>query len=214
MAIDTSALPEGGQKSIGNTKDAVGVSVSLMSEHVTISHKAVIDDAYRVIGNTKDAVGVINDSFVADGDMLAHQANAVARARGTGSSVIQNGGTNFSDEVINAVLDSAPKFQRYMGMNEKTIQAMAENDPSLQRDGTFTGNNANFTGYYLEDAAKFVIPQMTPFGNQTPRDSIPGIDTINWRAVTDYFGGTGPTVAGGVIQQFGTPNKLAYSFVN
>src|SRR5258708_2590144 len=49
-----------------------------MSEHVTISHKAVIDDAYRVFGVANDAVGVINDSFVADGDMLAHQANADA----------------------------------------------------------------------------------------------------------------------------------------
>src|SRR6266702_3647423 len=102
--------------------------------------------ARKSVGNTKDAVGVLEEGFVPDGNVLAKQAENFARQAPNGATIF-NGGS-FTEETINAVKAGAEQFQR---------------------DGTFAGNNANFTGYFLEDAAKFVIPQMTPLRNMTPR---------------------------------------------
>lgn len=172
MAIDTSSLPAGARKSVGNTKAAVGV---------------------------------IEEGFIADGDVLARQAERFAAERG--GQAFQQGGS-ISPEIVRAVQEnSRPGLYNPSADTINAMQTGAEN-----RDGTFVGNNANFTGYYLEPAAKFVIPQMTPLRNMTPRVEMPGIDTINWRTVLDYFGGTGPTVAGAAIQQYGTPSALSYQF--
>lgn len=176
MAIDASQLPEGAQKSVGNTKNPVGV---------------------------------IEEGMVRDGDVLAAQAERFVAARAAGGQAYQQGAT-MSDDVIERVQKNA--FQGLVNLNQETINALQQGD--VNRDGTFAGNNANFTGYYLEPAAKFVIPQMTPLRNMTPRDSMPGIDTVNWRTVLDYFGGTGPTVAGAAVQQFGTPSALSYQFAS
>lgn len=148
--------------------------------------------AQKSIGNTQNAVGVIEEGFVPNGDVLANQASAIVRNAPVGSS-IYSGGTNFSEE---------------------TIQAVVAGQQAFQRDQAYVGNNANFTGYYLEDGAKYVIPQMTPLRNMTPRDPLPGIDIVNWRAITDYFNGTGPTVATAALQQQSTPSSLTYVWVN
>lgn len=148
-------------------------------------------DARKSVGNTKDPVGVIEEGFVPDGNVLMKQAENFARQAPSGATIF-NGGS-FTEETINAVKAGAEQFQR---------------------DGVFAGNNANFTGYYLEDAAKFVIPQMTPLRNMTPRSPGVGIDTINWRAITDYFNGSGPSVATAALQQNGTINSLTYNWVS
>lgn len=175
MALDTSQLPEGARKSIGNTKNPIGV---------------------------------IEEGMIPDSEVLSHQAEQFAAARSGG--VAYQSGAAMPDEVIERVAKGA--FRGIDNFNQETINALQQGD--VQRDGTFAGNNANFTGYYLEPAAKFVIPQMTPLRNMTPRDSMPGIDTVNWRTVLDYFGGTGPTVAGAAVQQFGTPSALSYQFAS
>lgn len=160
-------------------------------------------------GNTgKEVKGVIEEGFVRDADVLQRQAEMFAIAR-QGSHAYQAGATMPAD-IVERVQKNA--FRGMDNFNQETINALQNGD--VQRDGTFTGNNANFTGYYLEDGAKFVIPQMTPLRNMTPRDPMPGIDTVNWRTVLDYFGGTGPTVAGAAVQQFGTPNALSYQFAS
>src|SRR6266700_421957 len=175
MAIDTSQLPEGARKSIGNTKNPVGV---------------------------------IEEGMIPDSSVLAHQAEQFAASRSGG--VAYQEGANFSPDIIERVRTNT--YQGITNFNKETIDALQGGE--ITRDGTFAGNNANFTGYYLEPAAKFVIPQMTPLLNMTPRDTMPGIDTINWRTVLDYFGGTGPTVAGAAVQQFGTPSALSYQFAS
>lgn len=175
MAIDANQLPEGAQKSIGNTKNPVGV---------------------------------IEEGLVRDGNVLADQAERFVAARAGGQAYQQ--GAAMSEDIVERVQQNA--FQGLVNLNQDTINALQQGD--VNRDGTFAGNNSNFTGYYLEPAAKFVIPQMTPLRNMTPRDSMPGIDTVNWRTVLDYFGGTGPTVAGAAVQQFGTPSALSYQFAN
>lgn len=173
--IDTSQLPEGAQKSIGNTKSPVGV---------------------------------IEEGMIPDGNVLAAQAERFAAQRSAFQAYQQ--GAEMDPSIVERVKNNA--FQGLVNLNQETIAAMQQGE--VKRDGYFAGNNANFTGYYLEPAAKFVIPQMTPLRNMTPRDPMPGIDTINWRTVLDYFGGNGPTVAGAAVQQAGTPSALSYQFAS
>lgn len=178
MAIDTSALPDGAQKSIGNTLHPVGV---------------------------------LEEGFVSEGTILARQAQAVAARRGIAPTNLPSSpGAGVTADVIERVQTFAGINPQ--GMSGKTLTALAQGE--ITREQVFTGNNANFTGYYLEPAAKYVIPQYTPLRNMLPRLPGPGIDTINWRAITDYFGGSGPSVATAALQQNSTPSALSYVWVN
>lgn len=177
----------------------------------TIDKSQLPEGARLSVGDTgKEVKGVIEEGFVRDGNILAAQAERFLAQRSEQGAQTYQQGASFNQEIIERVSKNA--FQGMVDLNAETIQALQQGQ--INRDGTFAGNNANFTGYYLEPAAKFVIPQMTPFRNMVPRDAMPGIDTVNWRTVLDYFGGNGPTVAGAAIQQFGTPNGLSYQFAN
>jgi hypothetical protein len=176
---------------------------------ITVPKDSLPEGARKSVGNTKDPVGVIEECLVADRDVLAAQVERFAANRVEGAQIYQDG-AKFSPEIVERIRQNT--FQGITNFNQDTIEALQGAD--VTRDGTFAGNNANFTGYYLEPAAKFVIPQMTPLLNMTPRDPLPGIDTVNWRTVLDYFGGTGPTVAGAAVQQFGTPSALSYQFAS
>lgn len=166
-------------------------------------------DAQISRGETKEPIGVIDERLDTEGDMLRHQALQVARQRGLAAQAIYNGTLNA--DVIRSV-DRSRVPGQLMNMNMETLNALANG--TLTRDQAYVGSNANFTGYYLEPAAKFVIPQYTPLRNRTPRVPGVGIDTINWRAVTDYFGGSGPNIGNFILQQQGTPQKLSYNWVN
>lgn len=157
-------------------------------------------------GSTKSPIGVIDERLDSDGDVLRYQAAQIARQRG---AQVYNG--TLDPEVIRTV-GEARVPGALMGMNEETINQLAQGN--ITRDQAFVGNNANFTGYYLEPGAKYVIPQYTPLRNKVPRVPGPGIDTINWRAITDYFGGSGPSVGQFILQQQGSLQKLAYNWVN
>lgn len=166
--------------------------------------------AKQSTGNTKAAVGVLEEGMFTDGSVLERQAEMFARGRNLPAEVTWREGNTIPDAVLERV-----KAQPYNGMsqmNTDTINAVQQG--TQQRDQAFVGNNANFTGYYLEDGAKYVIPLMTPLRNMLPRVSCVGIDTINWRAVTDYFNGSGPSVATAALQQQSTPTSLQYVWVN
>lgn len=178
MAIDTSQLPPGAQKAIGNTSYPVGV---------------------------------LEEGYIPEGSVLTRQAQNVASARGlTPTSFPVNTGGQITDDVLERVQTFAGINP--MSMTRDTLEGVVKGE--ITRDQAFVGNNANFTGYYLEPAAKYVIPQYTPLRNMLPRLPGPGIDTINWRAITDYFGGSGPSVATAALQQQSTPSSLSYVWVN
>lgn len=47
-----------------------------------------------------------------------------------------------------------------------------------------------------------------------PRTPSVGIDTENWRAIVDVFGGTGPSLSNFILAQQTAPQKASYSWVN
>lgn len=84
----------------------------------------------------------------------------------------------------------------------------------FQRDQGYVGNNSQNVGYILEDGARYITSRLTPVVDRTPRIAMPGIDTVNYRTVLDLFGGTGPALNAGILDQGGTPNKVSYSWKN
>lgn len=165
--------------------------------------------AQKSVGNTKHPVGVLEEGLFTEDDILTRQAGMIMRNRP--GAELWNSGSQLPDEVITRVKEGMVPGPM-ASMNMETINLLATGQ--ITRDQAFIGNNANFTGYYLEPGAKYVIPQMTPLRNMIPRVPGSGIDTINWRAITDYFGGAGPSVGQFILQQQGTPNKLNYNWVN
>ena len=136
-------------------------------------------------GNTgKTPVGVLEEGFAPEGAILARQAQQAAALRGL--SMPQTPGAQLDADVLERV----QTFQGInpMIMNRDTLEGVVKGD--ITRDQAFVGNNANFTGYYLEPAAKYVIPQYTPVRNTLPRLPGLGIDTINWRAITESLPST------------------------
>jgi hypothetical protein len=135
--------------------------------------------------------GVIEQGMVQNTERLADQANAFSHGLGRGSLEGTTGRSDVSQDTINAIMEANTK-----------------------RDESYAGPNQFFTGYYLEEGAKFVIPLLTPLRNMLPRQLLPGIDVVNWRAITDYYGGSGPSVAAGIVDQGGTPPSVSYNWVN
>jgi hypothetical protein len=166
------------------------------------------ENAQKTVGSTKDAVGVIDERFVSDGDMLSYQAAQAAR-RANGGMVYQ-GGSEFSTDMLERVKGNV--FPGVGGVNRETINALQAG--TITRDQAYVGSNANWTGYYLEPAAKYIFPLNTPVKNMLPRVASVGTDILNWRAILDVFGGSGPSVGNFILQQQGTPQKLTYNWAN
>lgn len=101
-------------------------------------------------------------------------------------------------------------------INQQTIEAIqgtqAQFLEQFQRDQGYVGNNSQNVGYILEQGARYITSRLTPVVNRTPRIPMPGIDKVNYRTVLDLFGGTGPALNAGIIDQGGTPNKVSYSW--
>lgn len=156
------------------------------------------------------AVGVIDEGMYTEGDVLKNQALVMARAR---HGVAYEDGAEFGDNFVREMRRlNMPRQYVHMRLNEETINAVQQG--SQQRDQQYIGNNADWTGYYLEPLAKFVVPFDTPVRNMLPRTPSVGIDTENWRAITDVFGGTGPTLASFILAQQTSPQKASYTWVN
>jgi hypothetical protein len=165
--------------------------------------------AQKSIGNTKEVAGVIDESIGGDSDVLLNQARLMARAR---RGVMYEGGGDFSDEFVQRYLVRTPKEYINRSLSADTIQALMQGSQS--RDQQYIGNNADWTGYYLEPLAKFVVPFDTPFRNMLPRTPSVGIDVENWRAITSVFNGTGPDVTSFILNQQSSPTKQQYVWVN
>jgi len=135
--------------------------------------------------------GIVEQGLVQNSEKLADQANAFSHGLTRGSLEGTTARAGVSEETINAIMEANTK-----------------------RDESYGGPNTMFTGYYLEEGAKFVTPLLTPARNMFPRVPMPGIDVVNWRAITDYFGGSGPSVLAGVVDQGGTPPSVNYNWIN
>jgi len=166
--------------------------------------------AQKSVGDSKYAVGVIDESMYTEGDILKNQALMMARAR---HGVAYEDGAEFPDNFTKEMRRlNMPKQYVHQRLSEETINQIVAG--SQQRDQQYIGNNADWTGYYLEPLAKFVVPFDTPFRNMLPRTPSVGIDVENWRAITDVFGGSGPSVGAFILAQQTAPQKASYTWVN
>ena len=172
----------------------------------------IAQDAQIASGNTgKEVTGVIDAGLQTEGDVLANQARMMARARGLGNRYEDP--ANFSPEFIENVKKlNRPNADVTRSLSEETINSLLGAD--IQRDQTYNGNNSNWTGYYLEPLAKFVVPFDTPFRNMLPRTKGVGIDAMNWRAIVDVFGGSGPAISNFILAQQSAPQKAQYTWAN
>jgi hypothetical protein len=166
-------------------------------------------DAKKETGNTKEIAGVIDESLGGESDVLLNQARMMARAR---RGVVYEAGGNMSDEFINQHLLRTPKEFVNRSLNSETIQMLQQGQ--INRDQQYIGNNSDWTGYYLEPLAKFVVPFDTPFRNMLPRTPSVGIDVENWRAITSVFNGTGPAITNFILNQQSAPQKAQYVWAN
>lgn len=156
------------------------------------------------------AAGVIDESLYTETDVLQNQARAMARARG---GMTYENGDDFGDRFIDHVRAlNLPKQYVHQHVTEDTINQLTKG--SQNRDQQYVGGNTDWTGYYLEPLAKFIVPFDTPFRNMLPRTPSVGIDTENWRAITDVFGGSGPSVGSFILAQQTAPQKASYTWVN
>jgi len=166
--------------------------------------------AQKSVGDSKHAAGVIDESLYTETDVLANQARMMARAR---NGIAYENGDEFSDRFVRDVRGmNMPKQYVHQRLSQDTINALQTG--SQQRDQQYIGNNADWTGYYLEPLAKFIVPYDTPVRNMLPRSPSVGIDVENWRAITDVFGGTGPTVGQFILAQQTAPQKASYTWAN
>lgn len=152
-------------------------------------------------GAGKEIAGIIDERIHGDGDMLLNQAMMMARSR---KGIAYEAGTEFSDAFIQRVMDNkVPSKMLNQRISQDTINSLAQS--AVGRAGQpgelYEGSNSEWTGYYLEPLAKFIVPIDTPFRNMLPRSASVGIDVENWRAITDVFGGTGPTIGSFVMPQ-------------
>ena len=168
------------------------------------------NSAQKSVGETKQAIGVIDEGLFTEGDILANQARIMARAR---KGIAYEDGAEFNENYIKEMRRlNMPKQFVHQRLNEETINQIQQGSQS--RDQQYIGTNADWTGYYLEPLAKFIVPFDTPVRNMLPRTPSVGIDIENWRAITDVFGGSGPSVGAFILAQQTAPQKASYTWVN
>lgn len=165
--------------------------------------------AQKETGNSKEIAGVIDNSIHTQEDMLMNQALMMARAR---QGIPYEAGAQFSDEFVKQHVVRAPKELLHRSLNSETIEMLQQGQ--INRDQQYVGNNADWTGYYLEPTAKFIVPFDYPTRNMLPRTPSVGIDEENWRAITDVFGGSGPALSNFILAQQTAPQKAQYNWVN
>lgn len=157
--------------------------------------------AQKSAGDTKDIAGVIDERVHTDGDVLLNQAMMLSRAR---NGIAYESGADFSDDFIQRVRKhNLPRQLVNQRLSQDTINALSQS--GIQRTGQagelYEGNNTEWTGYYLEPLAKFIVPIDTPVRNMLPRTPSVGIDVENWRAIVDVFGGSGPSISNFTMPQ-------------
>lgn len=109
--------------------------------------------AQKSIGDSRVAVGVIDEGMYTEGDILKNQALIMARAR---HGIAYEDGAEFSDSFVQEMRRmNMPKQFVHQRLSEETINQIQQG--TQQRDQQYIGNNADWTGYYLEPLAKFVV---------------------------------------------------------
>src|SRR5437899_2398893 len=166
------------------------------------------ENAQLSVGNTQKPVGVLQNNLFEDNDVLAYQAVQAAR-RKRGANVYEQG-QEFNSEILERVKQGAGPG--VTGPNVQTINQLQQGQ--LTRDQLYVGNNAQWTGYYLEEGAKFIMPLDTPLKNELPRIPGMGIAVMHWRTISDVFGGNGPALGNFILQQLGTPQHASYQWAD
>ncbi len=166
------------------------------------------DNTELQVGSTQKPVGVLQEGLFEDGDVLAYQAVQAARQK-RGAGVYQQG-QEFDTEILERVKQGAGPG--VTGLNVQTINQLQSG--ALTRDQLYVGNNSQWTGYYLEEGAKFIMPLDTPFKNDLPRVPGMGIDVMNWRTILDVFNGNGPALGNFILQQQGQPQHAQYQWAD
>jgi len=101
-----------------------------------------------------------------------------------------------------------PNIQEPGDVSSQTIELVRQQRADITRAiTTATG----FIGYDLKTPAAMLVPFMTPLLNMLPREGGVGIDIHNWKAVIDFFGGSGPQSVIGAVADGGTPSSLSYN---
>lgn len=170
----------------------------------------------QVSGNAKDALGVIDERLHTQQDVLVLQAAQSAKLRALATQdrsapmQVYSDGADFSPEFMQMVKGSA--HRGVANVSQQTLDALTTG--SQNRDQEYVGSNSEWTGYYLEPLAKYIWPVDTPVRNMLPRVQGVGIDYINWRAITDVFNGSGPSVADFILAQQSSPTTQQYVWVD
>ena len=109
--------------------------------------------AQKNVMDSNVAVGVIDERMYTEGDILKNQALVMARAR---HGIAYEDGAEFGDNFVKEMRRlNMPKQFVHQRLSEDTINAIQQG--SQQRDQQYIGNNSDWTGYYLEPLAKFVV---------------------------------------------------------
>jgi hypothetical protein len=94
-------------------------------------------------------------------------------------------------------------------ISSQTVALVQQSRADIQRAGITTGTG--FIGYDLKTPAAALVPFMTPLLNMLPRETGVGVDIHNWKAIVDFFGGSGPQSILGAVADGGTPSFVSYS---
>ena len=94
-------------------------------------------------------------------------------------------------------------------VSSQTVALVQQSRADIQRAGITTATG--FIGYDLKVPAAALVPFLTPLLNMLPREGGVGVDIHNWKAITDFFGGSGPQSIVGAVADGGTPSFVSYS---
>lgn len=168
----------------------------------------------QISGSGKDIAGVIDERIHSEGDVLLNQAMMLSRAR---QGVPYESGSEFSQEFLNRVKQhNVPRQFVHQRLSQDTINSLSQSNINRagQAGELYEGSNSEWTGYYLEPLAKFIVPIDTPVRNMLPRTPSVGIDVENWRAIVDVFGGSGPAISNFVMPQSSTNTTSTLGLAN
>ena len=154
-----------------------------------------------------DAVVAPATQGFSDAD-ITRIAEAVAGMMRTGSAhesaeLIQ------SSQVGEIFRNGPPNINEPGDISSQTVALVQQSRADLQRAGITTATG--FIGYDLKVPAAALVPFLTPLLNMLPRETGVGVDIHNWKAITDFFGGSGPQSIVGAVADGGTPSFVSYS---
>lgn len=123
----------------------------------------------------------------------ASQAPVIEHGRQDGK-VFRNGPANITNQA---------------DISSRTIELLQQTQSNVTRSGINVATG--FIGYDLKVPAATLVPYLTPMLNMTPREDGVGIDVHHWKAITDFFGGSGAQGVIGAVADGGTPSFLSYN---